>query len=730
MSDKTVTLLAIPIIASMIFSLVGNVIWGIGNNAIKGPDMPSHLLFSLEYYYRFQDIVHNPALPIWSKARYLFSLLTESMPHAAANCPNLGYALTHPFYVFFGPSLPVARMSNMLCLAAMLVSVYITGKHLSSRFGGLLSAYFLLMSPLIYESSRQYGLDFPLTAFVSVSMALLLKCDGFNNLKYTLLAALCAGLGTLVKGQLAIFLLVPILLLLARGAFSNAQYAVLFAACAVGGALLDQFWPFCAMGIASALVIVGKKLIAPREATPSAGGRALIPWRNFSLFAAICLALASLWWCSHFPFFTMNGFSFRVDNLNIPSFRTALSAASAKNGILCEAFGLKPADVSRLPEARLSHILKNALLDPDFCARIRAREGRLPEETRELLRNFQTRPAHLGISGIEDIMLQNSASFEEAVKRNCALLKTLYPPELKDLRVLTTFCRGFFTPVSYPLRTFFLLKNMVRGLGPPLFLIFAAGLLGFLTADIPQKEVYIAWLAIPVVFMIKGFGIFELRHLMPIFPMIAIIAAQGILRIASAKGRIVILLALAGHLLLQYSVMTFAGETLQDRLSRHFLLGRTDYGAAPERQDRLRIDELVRSIPRASPPPSKVLLVSLAYPQLDPMEIRYRCKAKDKDIDVQDFCLMSYMADAEFDSFDHIIFKCPLPEAGEWWPPRKDISRLLRDNTQSFIYAYFSRTGLEEGLVRKLYARRKNFHFTKAIRSDQGFFWAVYSRQS
>ena len=64
---------------------------------------------------------------------------------------------------------------------------------------------------MIFESSRQYHLDFPLTAIVTLGIFLLLSCDGFKHSGWAVLCGLSFGIGMLIKGQL-LFFVIPVLI--------------------------------------------------------------------------------------------------------------------------------------------------------------------------------------------------------------------------------------------------------------------------------------------------------------------------------------------------------------------------------------------------------------------------------------------------------------------------------------------------------------------------------------
>ncbi len=79
-----------------------------------------------------------------------------------------------------------------------------------SDFVGLVASFLLFMYPIIFQSSRQFQLDFPLTAMVALNILLLLKCDNFKYRKYSFLFGLSLGWAMLIKGQAILFVIWPL----------------------------------------------------------------------------------------------------------------------------------------------------------------------------------------------------------------------------------------------------------------------------------------------------------------------------------------------------------------------------------------------------------------------------------------------------------------------------------------------------------------------------------------
>lgn len=202
----------IALMLLVVFALASNYLWLQKDFSIVGTDSPNHLIFSLDFYYSAHDLIHSRSLSLGQKLSRLILLFDEPGPNSEVYWPN-GLNLTAAmFYSIFGISLLSAKLSLLPYLFILLVSTYMLGKKLFSEFAGLISTATLFMYPMIFQSSRQFQLDFPLTAIVTLSILFLLKCDYFKDRKYSFLSGLSAGYAMIVKGQAVIFLAVPVIL--------------------------------------------------------------------------------------------------------------------------------------------------------------------------------------------------------------------------------------------------------------------------------------------------------------------------------------------------------------------------------------------------------------------------------------------------------------------------------------------------------------------------------------
>ncbi|MFC2091592.1 ArnT family glycosyltransferase [Elusimicrobiota bacterium] len=198
------------IIILILLGIIGNFIWIFENRAISGEDVPNHLLFSVEAFYKISDIINSANTAILSKILSIIGLLSAPIPHMNPTYSNLVYLLTSPFYIIFGKTLFTARLSNFTYLIILLLAAYILGKKTGNKLIGLTSMLIISLHPLIFGSLRQFGLDLPLTAITTLTVLLLIASDDLRSFAWAFLIGLCLGIGILIKPQILIFALGPL----------------------------------------------------------------------------------------------------------------------------------------------------------------------------------------------------------------------------------------------------------------------------------------------------------------------------------------------------------------------------------------------------------------------------------------------------------------------------------------------------------------------------------------
>ncbi|MCP4648973.1 MAG: hypothetical protein GY853_02670 [PVC group bacterium] len=216
------------------------------DNSIEGVDSTNHLLFSLEFHYKSSDIFNNISQPFILRLKEFTYFFTQPVAHSTVYWPNGLNLSVLPWYFLFGLSLIVAKMSLLLYLCILLFSVYCIGRLYFSHQAGMFSAYTLFMYPIIFESSRQFQLDFPLTAMIAITVLLVLKTEYFSSIKYSVLSGLVLGWAMLIKGQAVLFILGPLFFILDKIrhdskvlSWKTMRNMVVFLSCAV---ILAGLW--------------------------------------------------------------------------------------------------------------------------------------------------------------------------------------------------------------------------------------------------------------------------------------------------------------------------------------------------------------------------------------------------------------------------------------------------------------------------------------------------------
>jgi len=123
--------------------------------------------------------------------------------------PPLVMLLNTPVYFFNYRNEDVAVMINVLFMALTFLIIFKICKDYLNPKTAVLSCFLLSIYPVIYGHMRTYLMDIGLMSIVSASIYLLLKCDGFRSLKYSILLGLSLGLGMLTRQSYPAFVVGP-----------------------------------------------------------------------------------------------------------------------------------------------------------------------------------------------------------------------------------------------------------------------------------------------------------------------------------------------------------------------------------------------------------------------------------------------------------------------------------------------------------------------------------------
>jgi len=117
--------------------------------------------------------------------------------------------LNTPVYFFNYRNEDIAVMINVLFMAITFLIIFKICKDYLNPKTAVLSCFLLSIYPVIYGHMRTYLMDIGLMSIVSASIYLLLKCDGFRSLKYSILLGLSLGLGILTRQSYPAFVAGP-----------------------------------------------------------------------------------------------------------------------------------------------------------------------------------------------------------------------------------------------------------------------------------------------------------------------------------------------------------------------------------------------------------------------------------------------------------------------------------------------------------------------------------------
>lgn len=96
-------------------------------------------------------------------------------------------------------------------LIILMVFTYLLGKHIAGIQAGLISILLLSLYPAVYIPFKEYFLEFPATALMSMSVYFLIRSDGFKNRKWVLLLCIGFAWGMLTRKIFAFYIFGPIL---------------------------------------------------------------------------------------------------------------------------------------------------------------------------------------------------------------------------------------------------------------------------------------------------------------------------------------------------------------------------------------------------------------------------------------------------------------------------------------------------------------------------------------
>ncbi len=179
----------------LIYHCVTNIIFIVADERPGNINELSHVMGAIDFV---NLLVNQPD----KRAAYLI---------AFSGYPPVGIVASAA-YLLFGRVHDSAQYSQLLFSIIAVIFLYLIGKHLFDRMTGIFAAAFFVGSPAVCEVSRQYLLEWPLTAMMILAVYWIWRSDGYQNKGYSYLAGLAVGLAALCKQTFIIFLAGPLLI--------------------------------------------------------------------------------------------------------------------------------------------------------------------------------------------------------------------------------------------------------------------------------------------------------------------------------------------------------------------------------------------------------------------------------------------------------------------------------------------------------------------------------------
>ena len=140
--------------------------------------------------------------------------------HASPNQAPFTSLLGSFLYFAFPRSVRTALMLNGVCMAVLLISVYLLGARRSVLTGAIAAGTVACMMPII-EYMRLFRTEMPLAAWVSLAILLISLSNRFRRFVPTLLAGIVCGVAMLTNPIALVFLLGPVCYALTRGVIES-----------------------------------------------------------------------------------------------------------------------------------------------------------------------------------------------------------------------------------------------------------------------------------------------------------------------------------------------------------------------------------------------------------------------------------------------------------------------------------------------------------------------------
>jgi hypothetical protein len=165
----------------------------------------------------------DPALYLGLSLRYVHALVDRGLPAlldevitGSGYWPPLFPLSTLPLYLLLGESRVVAHLTTSLYLLPLLFGVNRFASRLGGEAAGLLAVFLASTFSGLVSFSRDYMLDVPMAAWVTLALYALALTDDFERRGPSLAFGALAGLALLTKTMAGVFLFGPVVYCLGR----------------------------------------------------------------------------------------------------------------------------------------------------------------------------------------------------------------------------------------------------------------------------------------------------------------------------------------------------------------------------------------------------------------------------------------------------------------------------------------------------------------------------------
>ncbi|MBU1088056.1 MAG: glycosyltransferase family 39 protein [Candidatus Omnitrophica bacterium] len=215
MSKKKIKYICLILFGCLaIFHIANNLYFLTCNPLAEGKDSYAHITGFSNFKRILENKQNNPFYRTEKSLGY-------NLVFGVIDYPPLFYLSAYLMNLLLGSLLVnPALFTNTFYLIMLLSSVYAIAGTINAR-AAIISAFICGMYPLVFLSSRHFSLELALSAVTALSIFLLIKTNGFEQRKFSLLLGIFLGLGMLLKQTFLIYLSGPMIFYIYLGLFQK-----------------------------------------------------------------------------------------------------------------------------------------------------------------------------------------------------------------------------------------------------------------------------------------------------------------------------------------------------------------------------------------------------------------------------------------------------------------------------------------------------------------------------